>query len=115
MQHGSRHDASRRGPSRPRGRQLPIALAVTLTLFGGVFLGQVFAASSALPGLSALDINTPEGGPEESDHFVTVPVLLSAASADGVSVNWRTVDGTATAPKSARQIRAATTRPPRGH
>ena len=78
---------------------MPVALAVTLTAFGAVFLGQVFAAASAAT-ISALDATTPEGGPEKSDHFVTVPVLLSEASADVVTVNWKTVDGTATAPKA---------------
>jgi hypothetical protein len=90
----------RRRPSRPRGRHLSVALALTLALFGAVFLGQVFAAANALPSLSALDVTTPEGSPEKADHFVTVPVLLSAPSADVVTVNWKTVDGTATAPKT---------------
>lgn len=96
MQHGSSSEALRCWPSRPRGRQLPLALAVTLTLFGGVFLGQVFAASSALPGLSALDVSTLEGSPEGFDHYVTVPVSLSESSPEVVTANWKTVDGTAT-------------------
>lgn len=87
---------SRRRLSRPGGRHLSAAIALTLATFGAVFLGQVFAASSAVPGISALDVSTPEGGPELSDHFVTVPVTLSAASTDPVSVSWKTVDGTAT-------------------
>ena len=87
-------DVSRRRPSRSRRRLLPFALAVTLTAFGALFFGQVFAASSAGT-ISALDVTTPEGGPELSDHFVTVPVTLSVANTDPVSVSWKTVDGTA--------------------
>jgi Calx-beta domain len=94
MQLGWSSDESRRRPSRSRGRHLPVALAVTLTAFGALFLGQVLAASSAGT-ISALDVSTPEGGPEQSDHFVTVPVTLSVANTGPVSVSWKTVDGTA--------------------
>ncbi len=74
---------------------LAVALAVTLAAFGAVFLGQVFAASSARAALSALDVSTPEGGPDGVDHTVSVPVTLSEAASDVVLVDYQTVDGTA--------------------
>ena len=90
MQHERSTDDSRRRPSRARGRHLPIALAVTLTAFGAMFLGQVFAASSAAT-ISAFDVSTPEGGPEGTDHFVSVPVSLSESSTE--AVDGRLEDG----------------------
>ena len=95
MEDGRSSEQLRRRPSRPRGRHLSVVLAVTLATFGAIFLGQVFAASS-VAGISADDVSTPEGGPELSDHFVTIPVRLSETSTTPVSVNWKTVDGTAT-------------------
>jgi hypothetical protein len=95
MQHVRSSDGSRRGSPRAYGRHLPFALAATLAVFGAVFLGQVFAAAAAGT-ISALDASTPEGGPEGSDHYVTVTVSLSESNAGVVTVNWKTVDGTAT-------------------
>lgn len=85
---------SRRRLSRPGGRHLSVAIALTLATFGAVFLGQVFAASAAAT-ISVTDASTPEGGPEDNDHDVSVPVDLSEPSPAPVTVNWRTVDGTA--------------------
>jgi hypothetical protein len=80
----------RRGLLRPGGLALVIALGVCSALL----VAQAGAVAAA-PTISANDVSTPEGGPEDSDHFVSVPVTLSEASTDIVSVNWRTVDGTA--------------------
>ena len=92
MQLGWGPDVPRRRRSRARGRHLPVALAVTLTAFGAVFLGQVFAAQTAAT-ISIEDATTPEGGPENSDHAVSVPVRLSEVSPVVVTVNWATADG----------------------
>lgn len=94
MQDGRSSEHQRRRLSRPRGRHLSVVVALAFSTFSVVFLGQVFAASS-VAGISADDVSTPEGGPELSDHFVTVRVTLSETSTTPVSVNWRTVDGTA--------------------
>jgi hypothetical protein len=95
MQHLWSTDGPRRRPSRSVGRHLPVAVTAALAVFGAFFLGQVFAAAAA-PTISAFDVSTPEGGPEESDHLVSVPVSLSESSTVAVNVDWKTVDGTAT-------------------
>ncbi|HEU0303849.1 MAG TPA: Calx-beta domain-containing protein [Gaiellaceae bacterium] len=71
-----------------------MALLATVSAFGVLLATQAGAVSNAVT-ISIADASTPEGGPENQDHFVTVPVTLSAASPDVVTVNWRTVDGTA--------------------
>jgi Calx-beta domain len=94
MQHQrSTIDLRRHRPSWSRGRHLPLALAVTLVVFGAVSLGQVFAASTAAT-ITIEDVSTLEG-PADSTHAVSVPVTLSEAAPNVVRVDWATVAGSA--------------------
>ena len=82
----------RRGPLRPRGTALALVLAMSFV--GIALVGQAGAVATA-PAISILDVSTPEGGPEEVNHFVSIPVQLSEASPVAVTVNWATAPGTA--------------------
>lgn len=84
----------RRGQSAHTTRQLA-AFAVAIVGVLALLSGQTAAAPTALPGISIFDASTPEGTPEGFDHYVTLPVTLSAASTSIVTVDWKTVEGTA--------------------
>jgi hypothetical protein len=82
----------RRGLLRPRGTALALVLAMSLV--GTALVGQAGAVATA-PTISILDVSTLEGGPDEVNHVVSIPVQLSEASAVEVSVNFATMAGTA--------------------
>src|SRR5262245_1857032 len=90
----SRH--VRRGLSRPRRPGVVITLVLAMGLLGIALAAQAGAVAAA-PTISINDVSTPEGGPGEENHFVSVPVTLSEASPVAVSVSWQTVEGTASA------------------
>jgi hypothetical protein len=69
-------------------------LITSVALLGLVLLGPSSAAPTAST-ISVFDVSTPEGGPDEVNHFVSVPIDLSEPSTTPVSVNWATRSGTA--------------------
>lgn len=84
----------RRRPSHPRIRAAAALLAAAGFVVGTILVTQAGAVTAASV-ISVADVSTPEGGPEGVDHFVSVPVTLSAPSPDVVTVEWTTIDGTA--------------------
>lgn len=89
-------DLMRRRLSRARGRKVAASLVAALSVFGVFLSTQAGAVSSALPIVSIGDVTVPEGGPEGSDTIAALPVTLSDPSAVVVTVDWKTVPGTAT-------------------
>jgi chitinase len=72
-----------------------LGVAVNASIGDGIATGTILNDDQPVPGISIANVTTPEGN--AGPHPVDVTVTLTPAPNGSVSVDWATVDGTATA------------------